>query len=278
MKLRNISCSFLIGIIASAGLICQQADSPGVADREVLRKQLVQMFSTELDRGKAPLSEINVSPLGVVTQERNANGRMVPRVSATVTAKCSRDYVFDIERSAFHCKNGALVRIKVDTTLFHSSTGWEFSDLRFFEAQPGGGEFAFGPGPVLPRPTSDSPQNKEAVLRLARSAPGEEVVGVAMGAYASLAFVNVAGTMHLRLVHTHGITDLDCGSRHDGGDGMMVRLGCPGTTEVWVPPDVTRAEVYRLDGTVGSAQISTKGPQRFYRVQPGDQAIVLVRQ
>ena len=270
MKLGNLHRTFLVGVLASTGVICQPADSPNAADREVLRKQLVQMFSTELDRGRAPLSDINVSSLAPVTQER--------KTSASVTAKCNKDYIFDIERSAFHCKSGSSVRIKVDLTLARSSTGWEFANFRFFEAAPGGGEFPVAPGPVLPRPTSESPQNRDAILKLARSAPGEEVVGVAMGTYASLAFVVVSGNMHMRLVSTHGVTDLECGSRHDGGDGMMVRLGCPGTTEIWVPPDVTRAEVYHLDGTAGPVQVFTKGPQRFYRVQPGDQGIVLVRQ
>jgi hypothetical protein len=270
MKIHTAGQCFILGMMSSAALICQQADSPGQADRETLRKQLVQMFASELrtDRPQPLLSEIDASPLSPVTPER--------KTTATVTAKCNYDYVFDIQQSAFRCKKGSTVKLKVDARVAHSSTGWEFATFTFNEADQSAAT-PLVPGPVLPRPTPQSPQNKESVLKLAQSSGGR-IVALAMGSYASLAFVEIAGNMNLRLVSTHGVTDVKCGSLNDGGDGRVVPLGCPGTTEVWVPPDVTRAEVYRLDGTATSAQVYTRGPQRFYRVQPGDQAIILVRQ
>jgi hypothetical protein len=222
------------------------------------------------------LSEIAVSPLGPVKEIYTANGGTATITSATVTAKCLRDYIFDIEASAFGCKKGAVVKIAVQLGLYRTSRGvWETGGIQFHEAFPDGKAPAEVPGPTLPRPTSQEPQTKEEVLRRLQE-PGQKVIGLAMGTYASLAFVEISrNNIHLKLV-AHDVVNLDCGTIQDSYYGRMVALSCPGITEVWVPPDAVGAEVYHLDGTAAAAQVQIKGPQRFYRVRPGDQAIVFV--
>lgn len=270
MRVGSVCRCLLIGIMSTPGLISQQGGSPGPADRESLRKQFVEMFSSStcMDGHQHVFSGVDMSPLSPVTHER--------KTTATITAKCACGMSFDYAGARFRCETGSSFKFRFDATLSHPSTGWTFDTVALTvmdQTSPA----ALIPGPILPRPTLPTPQNRESVLKLAESSGGK-VMALAMGTYASLAFVNVAGTMHLRLVAAHEVSDVACGSAIDGPDWRVVPLGCPGTTEVVVPPATTRAEVYRLDGTVTLAQVYSRGPQRIYRVQLGDQAIILVHQ
>ena len=278
--------------ILAFGRCFSQTSSPGQDDREQIRSQIMTSFSSIHTEGATVplLSNVDIT-LGATTPAgKGATLDPVTKIAATVAAKCNYDYTFDrAEKGAFRCHKGSSIRIKVEVIISHHGARWELQDLSFSDSSMLGGVVdSLTPSVTLPRPSSpERPPTKEQVLNIGKSAVGsyspgatQKIVAVVVGTWAALAIIDVPGKRYFALSGPYGGSAYECGSSSDstsfGIGEKKIPLGCPGTTQVFIPPDFNFAEVVTLTGT-RSAAVQTKGSQRVYSVRPGDQAIVLVK-
>jgi hypothetical protein len=262
--------------------------SPGQDDREKLRSLFLRAFSSIGSPGNDTplLGGIDVT-LGSTTADK---------AIATVSAKCNYDYIYDLgPQGAFQCKKNSSVKLDVEVGLTRRGSEWVFGNHLVLKESNFLGSVvdALTPSVTLQKPAGGHTQDREAVLKMLPSNfPGDRVgapptpkniIAVVLGTYGSLVVVEASGQRHFVIVHPHGAATLDCGGGGFGGyatagyGDQMIPLACPGVTEIFVPPDYNRAEVFNLNGA-SSAVVQSRGVQRVYKVRAGDQAMILAKQ
>jgi hypothetical protein len=227
------------------------------------------------------LHDLDVTVKGV-----NKNGAK-QQADLVVNARCNYDYTVQGSAGAFICHKGASVRVNVRVPLKYADSRWG-ADLINMSVNDSSTLTslvdAVTPATTLPLPVAARTVTKEEVLRNAQSSvngysPGapQRIVKIIMSPFAGLAIIEVPGQRWFGFTDQHYGGAIGCANwRANTTDyGYTVVLDCPSdTNELPIPFDVTKAEVFSLDG-VHAAKVYKKGSERYYKVAKGDEMIVI---